>query len=638
MLLPVIEPPPSPVFKAQQWRNAGNSTPSRVTELRRVHASWARAFDVADKSGKGHLDREETCRAFQVILGGEHKEMPRRKLLEIFDEIRRPGLSCVDFRGFHQLVKQVSEYMSETPAWRQREEEARAREEEEEEAEELRRLTLAPTRRRGSWPLDIYELCGIEKTQELREVEQRKEEALERARLAARTKLRAATNATKVVRRINKLMLATQLQKKGVSVEGTGAEEPASMLGSELPEVRPPSGNRGRVTRPRPHFKLERGATIDLATDLPELKTRGYGSSCLALRFSPDGSRLAAGYFDGCLRIFDVDKGKQMNTLGLSCPYDVSLVDTPAGGADLRLWERRFSGAAITNVRWVPLARQLAVVTVDTEGTIGMWDLTRGRAPRVLWKKECGGQLSALACTRDGERMLSAGMDKVVKVYDVETGCGVHLHEQRTVGGQWSGLGKNVAGHSLKILSLCCDPENPDIFASGGLDKQVLLWDLRAGTMPVASIQGTCLGGDALDFSADGTTLLAGSHRVDAPLQLFDLRVLQPKPAVLQAAANYAWSGEHSGAVSDEKQKTSMVFSTAWDYGSNKFIAAAGERENMGRVFRRPQCLEDPMEVVVSFSDQNSAVYAAAVDDQARHAAFGGADGSVRFANLSGLS
>jgi WD40 repeat protein len=383
-------------------------------------------------------------------------------------------------------------------------------------------------------------------------------------------------------------------------------------------------------------FMVAKGKTIDLPTDIPELKFRGYGSACFALSFSPDGSRLAGGYFDGCLRIFDVDSQSQVHTLSLARPHDVGVMRYEEGQVQ-RANQRGSStltqpDVAITNVRWIPLARPAILASVDSAGAIGMWDLTKGRVPQLLTKVVTEtGELHALDFSRDSTKLLVAGQDCAVKVYDVAMGGG--LQKAQTLG-QWSGLGK-IAGHTLKVLSLRADPACHEVFVSGGLDKQALLWDLRVGESPAAVIQGTELSGDALDICRDGTTLLVGNHRKNSPLQLFDLRMLSPRPGELRACHSYQWSGDVSEAESMATGACCLLFSAAWDAFSNNMIVAAGEKEGMGQIFRRQQsCSETGLEVVARVHGNGSALYSAAMSEDARTAAFGGADGSIRMCDL----
>ena len=67
------------------------------------------------------------------------------------------------------------------------------------------------------------------------------------------------------------------------------------------------------------------------------------------------------------------------------------------------------------------------------------------------------------------------------------------------------------------------DPSNPNICASGGWDNTIQIYDVRKKG-PAASWYGPHVCGDAIDFRADGHTLLTGSYRQEDVLELWDLR------------------------------------------------------------------------------------------------------------------
>jgi WD40 repeat protein len=64
------------------------------------------------------------------------------------------------------------------------------------------------------------------------------------------------------------------------------------------------------------------------------------------------------------------------------------------------------------------------------------------------------------------------------------------------------------------------DPSNPNIFYSGGWDRQIITHDTRQANS-VRSFLGPYVAGDSLDIC--GTTLLAGNYRSNDPIELYDL-------------------------------------------------------------------------------------------------------------------
>lgn len=60
-----------------------------------------------------------------------------------------------------------------------------------------------------------------------------------------------------------------------------------------------------------------------------------------------------------------------------------------------------------------------------------------------------------------------------------------------------------------QIVSVCSDPTCPSVMVSGGIDKRVLVWDLRAGKGPIAKIQGVELAGPGPRDAQASTQALA---------------------------------------------------------------------------------------------------------------------------------
>jgi len=357
-------------------------------------------------------------------------------------------------------------------------------------------------------------------------------------------------------------------------------------------------------------------------------KFRGYGSACFALRYSPNGDRLAGGYFDGCVRVFDVDKKIQLHNMSLTRPNGAHLPHLTRGAREAV--QVRIDEPSITNLRWAPNARSALLAVTDIKGTVGIWDLTRGREPRLVCKTQTGAELNAIAFTHDGSRLMVGGSERVVKVYDLHGG--VLSAEFSSIGNEWSGVGC-VAGHAMKVLSICAHPFAQEVCLSGGLDKQVLVWDQRNSAAPVAAINGVELSGDSMDISRDGMTLLVGSHRHEEPLQLYDLRCLSDASSgsvQLRPWLNYSWNGDPvSSRGAPQNTPTCMIFSASWD-GENKFIAAAGEKENSGRIFQRSSGDGKPLTVVATVNAQDGVMFASAISADGRNAAFGNANGVVR--------
>jgi len=116
-----------------------------------------------------------------------------------------------------------------------------------------------------------------------------------------------------------------------------------------------------------------------------------------SIAFSPDGRTLASGGGDGTLKLFDVDTGKVRQTLvqqalpvnGIRFTPDSALMITATGD-----WQQ----SALT-------------------GELRVWEVARGKELATLPGHTT--EIKRIDITADGKRMVSAGSDRTVLIWDV---------------------------------------------------------------------------------------------------------------------------------------------------------------------------------------------------------------------------
>lgn len=84
---------------------------------------------------------------------------------------------------------------------------------------------------------------------------------------------------------------------------------------------------------------------------------------------------------------------------------------------------------------------------------------------------------------------------------------------------------KAIEGHTSKIFCVKFDSEDANILFSGGWDRNVLMWDLRAAKR-VAAINGPMICGEAIDTDSRSFKLLTGSHAKSDNISLWDIRTM----------------------------------------------------------------------------------------------------------------
>jgi WD40 repeat protein len=134
-----------------------------------------------------------------------------------------------------------------------------------------------------------------------------------------------------------------------------------------------------------------------------------------------------------------------------------------------------------------------SVATASYDKLIKLWDVESGKEIRTL--KDHIDAVYALAFTPDGKRLVSASADRGVKVWDVVTGERLYTLSEPTDG----------------LNTLALDPAGKRV-AAGGLDRTIRVWSLgeKSGTLLNSLIAHE----DAilqLAWSSDGKYLISSS-------------------------------------------------------------------------------------------------------------------------------
>lgn len=289
---------------------------------------------------------------------------------------------------------------------------------------------------------------------------------------------------------------------------------------------------------------------------------KGHLKGVTGLTFSPDGSRLLSASYDSTVRVWDVHSGEQLQVLhghrdwawnAAFSPDGLQVVscgggrDLPTGdvgpGIDfaIRIWK---AAPAPTTPRSAEPAEEALL------------------PPLVTFKGHRGDVRAALFAD-DGRKLVSAGRDAQVRVFDVPTGRLLHRFD-----------------HREPVHSLAISPDGKTL-ATGG--RAVRLWDIETGEN-VGMLTGHLAAIRGLVYSPDGKTLFsAGEDRIirfwDAvghvelkslPPQEKPIHgiTLSPDGTVLASASGNYHSPEESGQVKLWDATTGDEMSTLPDYST----------------------------------------------------------------------
>lgn len=647
---------PIEAWKRQQKRlgNDSNtqssaSAPELVAEMRIQHPDWAEVFDQLDTWNKGVLSRTDCIKACRLLGGTDFVIPPMRKLDEVFQglEVASGGeLSFFHLVKFYEALQNINQERAAT-------------------------IESRKPREAG----DIFDIVGVRKSREMRQVEARKSKAMERRSISRLTIAGESAVASVPLGQSRSARSCVRFDDSPGVAMARSASNPADVhrqtsfgADSQVMRALPSFGQMTSMNadhdQPLDYAQgsassasriVQPPTTIRLATSLPQLVLPGPAVACLSVRFSPDGGQLAAGFFDGGLRIYDADTTAMRHCLGLP-EFQGGTVRSDQ--AEDVVFREQLNDVALTCVQWRPGQRTSFLGTTDTNGAMKLWSIPTGR--RASAPPTCsltlGGSapLDALAFTPDGERVAVGGTQRYLKVFDLTASPGGEGAEPLFCLGAGAALPGRIGGHALKVVSLRAHPDNPNILYSGGMDRKVLLWDCRSGQSAVSALHGVELAGDSIDVSKDGVRVLTGSHRSADPIQIHDLRKpteedenaeeqqAQGDGLVEYIAAeertpcqSFSWRGDEGESPSGRQQGDScLVISCAWDY-DNRTIVAAGESENAARIFETPTLPDRPLKVVGSFWGSSNAYWCAAITADCRAAAFGCCDGGIVLAALS---
>jgi WD40 repeat protein/DNA-binding SARP family transcriptional activator len=199
----------------------------------------------------------------------------------------------------------------------------------------------------------------------------------------------------------------------------------------------------------------------------------------VSVHFSSDGKRLITTSADGTAKVWDISKGTELLTLrghtatltdGIISP-DGTLLATTGNDGTARVWDSE-SGEELLQIMlpepggiaFDPAGSYLAVADASsTGGTIEIWEVSPAQK-RVILPGHDQGTLS-VDFNLDGTRLISAGQDGRIKVWDWHSGDELFTIDD-----------------AVPIYELAISPED-GIIATGGEDGVAKVWEIESGDL-----------------------------------------------------------------------------------------------------------------------------------------------------------
>ena len=214
---------------------------------------------------------------------------------------------------------------------------------------------------------------------------------------------------------------------------------------------------------------------IDALGQSPERVLASLPDLALDVRFSPDGTRLAASGTDNAIRIFDIPGGKELLVIQQHADWVVGLAWSPDGthlASASRDRTARIFNAQNGELETTFVDHNAAVLAVAFAAD-GKTVFSTGRDKKIYrWNEQDGKKVAefgdadeeTLRLTIAGQQLFSAGAGGAVRLHNIDT--------KKTV--------QTFAGHHDWVYGLTLNLATKRL-ASGSFDGEIRVWNMEDG-------------------------------------------------------------------------------------------------------------------------------------------------------------
>ena len=322
----------------------------------------------------------------------------------------------------------------------------------------------------------------------------------------------------------------------------------------------------------------------------------GHNRALTGVAWNSDGKRVATASDDATAKVWDLQTGKNLLTLGggdsLAWTRDGKRLANGTRDAVANVWDAETGKLLLTldgdkrgarRMAWSPDGKRLATVSLD--GRVAeVWDVAAGKTLLTL-PEEIQGFLS-VAWSPDGKRLATGDGDSNARVWDADTG----------------NLLLTLSGHFQPVESVAWSPSGRHL-ATGSGDKTAKVWDADQGKelLTLTGHQSNILD---VAWSSDGDWLATASW--DYTAKVWDARTGKELLSLghWSFVSRVAWSPFET---SNDRRLVTGSGPTAyvWDAGAGELLTLS----HRGDFFRSVAWSPDGKRMATGSFDQTARVW-----------------------------